>query len=1252
MSYPLSTIFMSCPDAGPGGIFFPRYPNGVIPATGLGAAVATDTTSAAAALSTKIQLTVAAQDTTSGVANLVGFGFTTTTPLPSALVGTAYSVTFATQGGTPPVNMTESGSVPGLTWFGGAESLALTVVGSTLVNGSGTVTQLRGANMSGLENSCVQGNQPWADDNGVPNWTAYETWQPNAVRIPLHSGSWLGLTTYNTTGTNGTPTWGAAVNNDPFGNYKAAVIAAAAAAQAIGCYVIFDLHWTAPQFTLGGVTHYLTCIDQQPPFANSDTDITFWTEMAQMFGTQATPQPGVNNNAIIFELFNEPFLDSFGGTLSAGNYELAMRNGGTSSQFPNGSQGGTNFTIAQTWNIAGYQAMLTAIRGTGAKNICVCNGGSYAQELEHYATYLPTDTLNPAQLACGWHPYPAGGATPSTESEFPKTGNDAGGGTAAATQWANAVIATGIPVMITEDGGCFGPDTSGEPHITFMQDWAASEGAASYIWWQWNLVQASGTNGQFYGTTGTYAAPTPTQGQGQVCYNWMTGFPAATTDDTLSGVPTAAGNYNVTVTATDSSGSDNFPTIAASADNEGFPNANVQAGQGGNPQYLTTDLSVTAAAYLLYFGTVATFAGTHTEKVLSDTLGNTFAAPLVSLVGPAPNVDGGEQNNTQETDMWGTVLTKGGADVLTQNYGTTGDLDYQAAEALLLAGVVSVIGTTGQIQGNLAGTTGVAAGLANGVCSTGGTQVEQAGAAITVTAAQVPCLMISLCCNLSVLGTNNYTPTVGSLMPGTAVGGWDGKQFWKYLGTGAPAYPTACLSVREITAAGTYTAYFNNPSNSQEWFQTLVWMGKGSLTPPNVVTETFALTVESTAPLTMYANGVINRSNWPAGNDYTYNGTDNYLSTAQVEDGHTYSLALTSGGSPPSVGWQQATNWAAYPPNGLDISGYTWLEFDIYSPWAASVYGMLAHYTRSTGDDIAVSTGVPNMANVTTFPINSWLTGVRVPLSSLGMLDSYNYYKYAIQEYGQAGTFYLDNVQFIAGPVAWVYRGTGALVSGWTDASTGVTVNYGVSPQSLNAALYAINNPATAASEFTGSITGTTMAVSALTGVILDGQTVVGSNNPNGSTTVVSGSGATWTITPSQTVGSGSMSTATGQAAVNILSLSFTSEAGVWRTTYGAGFSIADYEYFTFGAIPTKTPYAYLMRIYNTQGAQIGNSVNPASYTLNDFGVQLENFTVYNVPLSAFALPAGTTTIGGVSIEDNTTNTTNLVYLSAVGFFS
>lgn len=319
--------------------------------------------------------------------------------------------------------------------------------------------------------------------------------------------------------------WGAARNNDPQGNYRATVIAAIVAAQAQGCAVVLDLHWSAPKFTILGQTQYLTCNNQQPTYANNDCDILFWQSIAAYFGTQATPQAGINNFLIVFELFNEPFIDSYGGTLSAGSADLALLNGGTSTQFPNGSGG--PFNIPFTWTLAGSQAMLNAIRATGATNVLLVGGNSYSQQLKNYLVWRPTDTLNPSQVGHSWHPYPntyngANNYPYTAYGPYPAIGNDSGYAAPSANdmQYADAVIAAGHCLVITEDGGLGGTSATAtpnaEPHMYFMQQWAMTNGV-SYIFWQWNHVQGYGTSStENYGTVYASDGQTivPIQGEG------------------------------------------------------------------------------------------------------------------------------------------------------------------------------------------------------------------------------------------------------------------------------------------------------------------------------------------------------------------------------------------------------------------------------------------------------------------------------------------------------------------------------------------------------------------------------------------------------------------------------------------------------------------------------------------------------------------------------------------------------------------
>ena len=396
-------------------------------------------------------------------------------------------------------------------------TLAVKVLGNHLVDANSNYLQLRGANMSGLEFVGVQGLTVANWGGTLPDWVLFGlTWKANAVRIPLNAASWLGLSTYTANAQNAT-SWGSAVNPDPQGTYKQTVIAAVAAAQAAGMYVILDLHWSAPEVTLGGVTHYITP-NGQPEFMNSTTDIAFWQSIAQTFGTQAASQSGISNAGVIFELFNEPYMDDYanGSTL----YSL-MLNGGTVSTF-HWAIGAYSVSPSGGVGIAGYQQALNAIRTLGAQNVLIVNGPSWTQEAQYYQSWFPKDTLATPQLAAGWHPYPHGGYPYSNGDVYGKTGNDAGAGTSSFAQWFEAILNNGIPVIITEDGGEGGTAaTSGEPHMTYMMNWS-DQHEASYIAWEWTEPQAASTSvTNNYMTTQGTSGVVPIEGEGQAVFNWL-----------------------------------------------------------------------------------------------------------------------------------------------------------------------------------------------------------------------------------------------------------------------------------------------------------------------------------------------------------------------------------------------------------------------------------------------------------------------------------------------------------------------------------------------------------------------------------------------------------------------------------------------------------------------------------------------------------------------------------------------------------
>ena len=114
---------------------------------------------------------------------------------------------------------------------------------------------------------------------------------------------------------------------------------------------------------------------------------------------------------------------------------------------------------------------------------------------------------------------------------------------------------------------------------------------------------------------------------------------------------------------------------------------------------------------------------------------------------------------------------------------------------------------------------------------------------------------------------------------------------------------------------------------------------------------------------------------------------------------------------------------------------------------------------------------------------------------------------------------------------------------------------------------------------------------------------------------------------------------------------------GTWRASYAGGFDLTPFTDFTFAASSTLTGNSYKVQAYDTAGAAVGTTITIApgslTYTNADRGVSPAGslfYTVYAVPPSALGISG--TTVGGISIQDNTNNASSTIYLSAIGFFS
>ena len=127
-----------------------------------------------------------------------------------------------------------------------------------------------------------------------------------------------------------------------------------------GIVAIIDLHWTDGLYTgtsSGCSSAQATC---QKPMPDAAQAIPFWTSVASTFK---------GNDAVIFDLFNEPYASRATGNTATG--WQCWQNGGTCA--------GIGYPVA------GMQGMVTAVRSTGASNVLMLGGEEYSNDLSRLA---------------------------------------------------------------------------------------------------------------------------------------------------------------------------------------------------------------------------------------------------------------------------------------------------------------------------------------------------------------------------------------------------------------------------------------------------------------------------------------------------------------------------------------------------------------------------------------------------------------------------------------------------------------------------------------------------------------------------------------------------------------------------------------------------------------------------------------------------------------------------------------------------
>ena len=306
---------------------------------------------------------------------------------------------------------------------GGGSAPQLHVSGNKIVTGSGATWTPHGVNRSGGEYECVQGYGIWDGPTDQASVTAIKSWNANAVRIPLNEACWNGES-YVTSA-------------DAGSNYINAVKAFVSLLNSNGLVAILDLHWTDGTYTgnsSGCSSATATC---QKPMPDAAQAIAFWTSVANTFK---------GNNAVIFDLFNEPYASRATGDTTSG--WTCWKNGGTCNGIG--------------YQVAGMQGMVNAVRGAGASNVLMLGGEEYSNDLTGWLANEPTDPDH--NLVASFHDYNFNTCAPQS-------------------CWTSQVapVIAKVPVIAGEIGE---NDCSGS-FINPLMSWLDSQGTG-YLAWTWD----------------------------------------------------------------------------------------------------------------------------------------------------------------------------------------------------------------------------------------------------------------------------------------------------------------------------------------------------------------------------------------------------------------------------------------------------------------------------------------------------------------------------------------------------------------------------------------------------------------------------------------------------------------------------------------------------------------------------------------------------------------------------------------------
>jgi endoglucanase len=296
---------------------------------------------------------------------------------------------------------------------------------------TGMVFVPRGVNWPSFEYACQNGYgysdlaSPTKVGPNAAGAAAMVRWRINTVRVPLNQDCWLGE--------DGLPAFGTVRG------YRAAVRRWVSTLHRAGMAVILDLHWSGP----AGVP--ADGLRAMPDNRSDD----FWRSVARTFK---------RDRSMIFDVFNEPYERYGDNGLVFDLTWGCWRNGGCNVPRAHLQQpfDGTTFPAV------GMQALVDAIRSTGARQPIMVPGRHYANDLTAWAANRPTGK----RLIASFHNYDFSPCR--TKACWDRT---------------IAPLATRVPVVTGE----FGQSRCRGSHVKRFINWADRHDVGYVIWAWWVL---------------------------------------------------------------------------------------------------------------------------------------------------------------------------------------------------------------------------------------------------------------------------------------------------------------------------------------------------------------------------------------------------------------------------------------------------------------------------------------------------------------------------------------------------------------------------------------------------------------------------------------------------------------------------------------------------------------------------------------------------------------------------------------------